>query len=155
MYKNILVPVDGSWPSRLGLKEAIGLAKGTGGKLRLVHVVDEFISDLTPTVPNYYEQWIGALREAGKTILADEVAFAKEQGVVAEGVLIDTLARRAADVIVEQGQQWPADLIVMGTHGRRGVRRLVLGSDAELVVRLAPVPVLLVREHETAKQGEG
>jgi nucleotide-binding universal stress UspA family protein len=145
VYKRILVPVDGSWPSRLGLKEAIGLAKGSGAELRLLHVVDEFINDLTPAAPNYYQQWVEALREAGRTILIDEVAFAKEQGIAAQSVLIDTIARRAADVIIEQCTQWPADLIVMGTHGRRGLRRLVMGSDAELVVRMAPVPVLLVR----------
>jgi nucleotide-binding universal stress UspA family protein len=48
-------------------------------------------------------------------------------------------------MIVEQAEQWPADLLVMGTHGRRGLRRLALGSDAEMVVRGARVPVLLVR----------
>ena len=48
-------------------------------------------------------------------------------------------------VIAKYAEQWPADLIVLGTHGRRGIRRLVMGSDAEYVVRTARVPVLLVR----------
>ena len=47
--------------------------------------------------------------------------------------------------IVEYAEQWPADLIVIGTHGRRGIRRLAMGSDAEFVIRTTPVPVLLVR----------
>jgi nucleotide-binding universal stress UspA family protein len=51
----------------------------------------------------------------------------------------------AADVIVREAKKQRADLIVLGTHGRRGMRRLVLGSDAEQVVRMSPVPVLLVR----------
>jgi nucleotide-binding universal stress UspA family protein len=57
----------------------------------------------------------------------------------------------AADLIVAQAREWPADLIVMGTHGRRGLLRVALGSDAEQVLRAATVPVLLVRS--TLKQG--
>lgn len=151
MYQNILVPVDGSWPSRLGLIEAIEVAKSSRATLRLLHVVDEFVPELIPTVPNNYDAWAEALREAGQATLAEEVAFAKEQGANAEGVLIDTLARRSADVIIEQCKAWPADLIVMGTHGRRGLRRLVMGSDAELVLRMSPVPVMLVRDREPAR----
>lgn len=148
MYKNILVPIDGSWASRLGLIEAIRLAHGQGANVRLLHVVDEFIIDPTSSVPSYYGEYVKALREAGRATLADETAFAKEHGVAAQSVLIDTVGRRAADVIIEQTKQWPADIIVMGTHGRRGIKRLVMGSDAELVVRTAPVPVMLVRERE-------
>jgi nucleotide-binding universal stress UspA family protein len=50
-----------------------------------------------------------------------------------------------ADIVTRQARRWKADLIVMGTHGRRGVNRMIMGSDAELVVRNAPMPVLLVR----------
>jgi nucleotide-binding universal stress UspA family protein len=152
MYKNILVPVDGSWSARLGLIEAIQMAKGSQATLRLLHVVDEFVPELMPAVPNNYDAWVEALREAGRQTLREEVAFAKEQGANAEGVLIDTIAQRAADVIVEQCKRWPADLIVMGTHGRRGLRRMMMGSDAELVLRMSPVPVLLVREREAAHE---
>ena len=63
---------------------------------------------------------------------------------------IECFARRPCDVIVEAAVQWPADLIVMGTHGRRGVNRMMLGSDAEQVARMAPVPVLLVRSADKA-----
>ncbi len=62
-----------------------------------------------------------------------------------QGYLLETMGMRAAELIVEQATQWPADLIVMGTHGRRGLRRVVLGSDAELVIRHTTVPVLLLR----------
>jgi nucleotide-binding universal stress UspA family protein len=54
--------------------------------------------------------------------------------------------RRASDVILEAAIKWRADLIVMGTHGRRGLDRLLIGSDAERVLRSTPVPLLLVRE---------
>jgi nucleotide-binding universal stress UspA family protein len=146
MYKRLLVPVDGSSTSQLGLTEAIRLAKQLKAKLRIVHVVDEFIANGTTGPALYYDKWVEALREGGRKTLADAEVFAKRHDVEPEAVLIETIGRRAADVIVEQVKQWPADLIVMGTHGRRGLRRLVMGSDAELVVRSSPVPVLLVRE---------
>ncbi len=146
MYKRILVPVDGSSTSQLGLSEAIRLAKQIKASVRIVHVVDEFVADSTLGPAVYYDKWVEALREGGRKTLADAQAFAKRQDFEPEAVLVETIGRRAADVIVEQVKQWPADLIVMGTHGRRGMRRLVMGSDAELVVRSAPVPVLLVRE---------
>ena len=60
-------------------------------------------------------------------------------------VLAENLAGRVADVIVRQARRQRADLLVLGTHGRRGLTRMVMGSDAELVVRYAPAPVLLVR----------
>jgi nucleotide-binding universal stress UspA family protein len=63
--------------------------------------------------------------------------------------MIESFGGRAADFIVEQARKWRADLIVLGTHGRRGVRRLVMGSDAEQVIRATRVPVLLVRSKAT------
>ena len=60
------------------------------------------------------------------------------------------LPGRVCDVVVEQAKEFGADLIVLGTHGRRGVSRLLVGSDAEQIVRVAPVPVLLVREASAA-----
>ena len=146
MYKRILVPVDGSAASKLGLVEAIKLAKQVQGTLRVLHVVDEYIADTTFGSAMYYDKWVDALREGGKKTLADSEVFARQQGVEPEAVLVETVATRAADAILEQAKQWPADLIVLGTHGRRGMRRLVMGSDAEVVVRSAEVPVLLVRE---------
>ena len=62
--------------------------------------------------------------------------------------LKESFAGRVCDLVVEEAATWPADLIVIGTHGRRGVGRLFMGSDAEQVLRLATVPVLLVRNRE-------
>ena len=61
------------------------------------------------------------------------------------------MAARVADLVVEQARQWGAELIVLGTHGRRGLGRALLGSDAEQVLRQAPVPVLLVRGGEGSR----
>jgi len=145
MYKQLLVPVDGSEPSMLGLAEAIKIAKSDGSKLHLVHVVDEVMPFGVDIPGKYLEQFIDALRVRGKEILgkAERVVF--EHALKSEGILLETIGGGAADQIVAHAKHCNADLIVMGTHGRRGLRRLALGSDAELVVRSSPVPVLLVR----------
>ncbi len=145
MYRQLLVPVDGSEPSMLGLAEAIKIAKSDGANLHLVHVVDELLPYGTDVPGNYVEQFIDALRAKGKEVLAKAERVVFEHALKAESVLLETVGGSAADRIVEQAQKCKADLIVMGTHGRRGLRRLALGSDAELVVRSSPVPVLLVR----------
>jgi nucleotide-binding universal stress UspA family protein len=62
--------------------------------------------------------------------------------------MVETAGERVAELIVEQARQWPADVIVMGTHGRRGFNHLLMGSDAEAVIRLSPVPVLLVKQDQ-------
>jgi nucleotide-binding universal stress UspA family protein len=147
MYNRILVPVDGSTTSSKGLAEAIELAHGSRARLMLVHVVDELILDsggydLTPV----YSRIIESLREAGRRVLASAESAARQREIPVESRLVETFGGRAADQIVDAARQWNADLIVMGTHGRRGLRRLALGSDAELVLRTSPVPVLLVRD---------
>jgi nucleotide-binding universal stress UspA family protein len=129
----------------LGLAEAIKIAKSDGANLHLVHVVDELLPYGTDVPGNYVEQFIDALRAQGKEVLAKAERVVFEHALKAESVLLETVGGSAADRIVEQAQKCKADLIVMGTHGRRGLRRLALGSDAELVVRSSPVPVLLVR----------
>lgn len=146
MYTNILVPFDGSSTSRLGLREALRLARASNATLRIVYVADDYLADTTLDSERYFSEWIQALREEGAAVLHEAVKFAKKAGCVAQSVFIDTLGVRVADAIIEQAKQWPADLIVMGTHGRRGLRRLVMGSDAEMVMRRTPVPILLVRE---------
>ena len=142
MYKRILVPVDGSPTSVRGLDEAIGLAKLGGASLHLVHVLDRvvFAGGETYTVDVF-----GMLREAGVRILQEAKARAAAAGIDASTFLSEVLPGRVSDVVVEQAKASGADLIIVGTHGRRGVSRLFVGSDAEQIVRVAPVPVLLVR----------
>jgi len=146
MYRKILVPIDGSPASGLGLKEAIKLARGGRATLCLLHVVDELV--LIPDAlgaPIYLEEMFEALRKGGRRILARAEDKARASGVRAKSVLAEKIGGPVADVIVAQAKKQRADLIVLGTHGRRGVNRMVMGSDAEGVVRVAPVPVLLVR----------
>jgi nucleotide-binding universal stress UspA family protein len=147
MYQRILVPVDGSPTSNRGLDEAMRLARLTGAQLRLVHVVDEVALALGSAAPfgGYSGDMFTQLREGGEALLAEGRARVEAAGLPVDTVLSDTFSGRLCDQVVEQAQAWPADLIVIGTHGRRGVGRLLMGSDAEQVLRHAPVPVLLVR----------
>jgi len=88
-----------------------------------------------------------SLRKGGKKILAKAGAKVEKQRVTFKSVLIENLGHTVSDVIIDQARKLRADTIVMGTHGRRGITRMVMGSDAEGVVRRAPVPVLLVRSN--------
>ena len=116
---------------------------------RVVHVVDELVTDgLIEGV--YSEALIEALRAGGRKTLDDCIAVVRQHALEPESELLQTFGHRVAHHIVEQAKDWPADLIVMGTHGRRGIRRLLMGSDAEMVLRTAPVPLLLVREQPEA-----
>jgi len=150
MFRRILIPIDGSHAANLGLAQAIKLAKDGDATLCLLHVVDELVvtqnfdGTLYPPA-SYIDEFRAAARQGGRKLLAAAERKTGRAGVKWQTVLAETLGRRVADVIVEQARKWRADVIVLGTHGRRGLSRLVMGSDAEGVVRTASVPVLLVR----------
>ena len=147
MYSRILVPIDdGSETSNRGLAEAINLAKDQNAKVRLLHVIDEsFI------VYDAYSMLTGGgvvleeFRKRAEKVLAEAKNLAGRSGVEAETKLLETLRQRVGDMILKEARDWGADLIVMGTHGRRGFSQLALGSDAAAVLHDAPVPVLLVK----------
>jgi nucleotide-binding universal stress UspA family protein len=146
MSRRILVPIDGSPTSNRGLAEAIKLARGQKAKLCLLHIVDERAVTLAPEMGGIYaDRMLNLMRESGKKVLAKAEAAARKRGIKATTILVESITRPVSDVIVGQARRWGADLIVLGTHGRRGLSRLVMGSDAEGVVRTADVPVLLVR----------
>ena len=125
---------------------SVSLAKSQRARLVILNVVDTVpvLASMEGALA-YDPGIIGALKKAGRRILAGAAADAKKRGVRAKTVLAENVAGRVADAIVRQAKKSRASLIVIGTHGRRGVTRMVMGSDAELVVRYAPVPVLLVR----------
>ena len=149
MYQKILVPIDGSPTSSRGLQEAIKLAKLTGARLRLMHVVDSisFAVGMEAAMMVTGEM-LELMREGGRELLDKARARVEKAGLRVDTVLVDSLAGRVCDLVVAQAESWHAGLIVLGTHGRRGVGRMLLGSDAELILRLATVPVLLVRAAE-------
>ncbi|VWX56040.1 Universal stress protein [Burkholderiales bacterium 8X] len=155
MYSKILVLVDGSETSRLGLDEAIRLASVTGGRLRLFHVIDELGFALSmDAFAGRPGDWLEQLRAEGHAVLQAAKTIAEQAGVQAEGVLHEAFARTLHDVVNDEVTASGAELIVTGTHGRRGFGRAVLGSNAEQILRHANVPVLLVRAPEArAKAG--
>ncbi|MEN5167187.1 MULTISPECIES: universal stress protein [Achromobacter] len=151
MYERILVPIDGSPTSELGLKEAMRLAMLTHGRLRLIHVIDELSFALAAdSYGNYAGELLDLLQKNGAELLAKAQTTARAQGLQTDTVLYENLAKTVAQRVVDEAVSWQADLIVVGTHGRRGVRRMVLGSSAEGILRTSPVPVLLVRAPEGA-----
>ena len=146
MYQRILVPVDGSPTSLQGLGEALRLAQMSGGQVRLLHLVDTLSLALTLGAYGAFTGDIAEdMRKEGKKILQDCHQQALQAGVAVDEVMEEGTRGRLAELVQEQVKSWPADVVVLGTHGRRGVGRMVLGSDAEQVVRSCPVPVLLVR----------
>jgi nucleotide-binding universal stress UspA family protein len=145
MYETILVPLDGSDTAQRGLQEAIGLAARLGSRLRLFHVVDLHMLYVDISGMANVPDCTDALREAGEAMLAEANAQVVARHVPCDTSLRDNAAPIVADVIIDEAVRSQAKLIVMGTHGRRGVRHMVMGSDAEGVVRRSPVPVLLVR----------
>ena len=150
MYKRILIPFDGSSTSLLGLKEAIRLAKDQNARLRILNVVEEYkvMQSAGIDAGVYTGEIIDMIIADGEELIGKALALARSENVEVEGASITSFAARSAECIVDDAKSWNADLIVMGTHGRRGIRRALLGSDAELVLRTAPVPVLLVRAQD-------
>lgn len=146
MYKRILVAVDGSATSNFALDEAIRIAKESQGVLCLVHVFNPVVFN---TDGEFYScpELLDAMRHGAETVVNTAVAYVKRAGVACEGKLleIDVSGHRIPEMITEEAKTWLADLIVIGTHGRQGIHRLLIGSVAEGVVRTATTPVLLIR----------
>ncbi|WON73156.1 universal stress protein [Nitrosospira sp. Is2] len=146
MYQRILVPIDGSPTSQRAFEEALGLAgqAGQGTQLELLHVVEIILFPDSEIYFNYAElQKI--MRSSGEKILAEAEKMVRQAGVAVQKRLLQADGERIANVIVEEARRWPADLIVIGTHGRSGFSRILFGSVAEGVVHTADVPVLLIR----------
>jgi nucleotide-binding universal stress UspA family protein len=147
MYQRILVPVDGSDASQHALRTAIDLARRFGASLRLVHVLEDaaYLAGYDPTGAAAGELY-KATRDSGERILQQAADTVRAAGLQAETLFVDQFGDRLPDAVAEAARAWPADLVVVGTHGRRGLSRLMLGSGAEQIIRSAPVPVLVARQ---------
>jgi len=141
MYSKILCPIDGSDVSSLGLREALRLARNQNATVHILHILD-----LGPVMQYPLgDDVLTPLREAAQHIVDKALKAAREQGVQAAGSVVEIVMGRVSPTIIEQADTFPADLIVMGTHGHRGLTRLLLGSDATAVAAKAKMPVLLVK----------
>jgi len=145
MYQRILVPIDGSTTSGRALQEAIKLATDNA-QLRLVYVLEEvYLLDTQGYDYIDYAALREAVRQTGERALAQAKEIVQQSQVAVETSLLEPTGERVSTLINAEAKRWPADLIVIGTHGRAGISRLMLGSVAEGVVREASVPVLLIR----------
>lgn len=154
MYRTILVPMDGSKASMVGLKHAIALAKDQQARLRLLNVIDEAMLATTMADPAgavIVPGLVESLKAEGRKVLDKARRTAESAGAKAEAVQVASRAQPVSDIILREARRAKADLIVMGTHGRRGLNRLLLGSDAERVLRESNVPVLLVRKDHRSR----
>jgi nucleotide-binding universal stress UspA family protein len=141
----MMVADDGSEPGAAALNEAIKLAKSDGGELQIVFVVYSPKTFGHPIVNLAAVE--SALEAEGRAVLDRAAAQAQAAGVTATTAMVAAAREPVAETLLAQAMNWQADLIVMGTHGRRGIGRAVLGSVAESLVRAAHLPVLLVRVH--------
>jgi nucleotide-binding universal stress UspA family protein len=145
MYRRILVPVDGSDCAAAGLHEIARIADRSARQVQLIHVVQSTSEDA-----QFPAGTVGAIMQDlpskdGQQVLDSSRTTLLNWGIPCELMLADSHGRSIAQVIVSQALRWNAELIVMGTHGRQGVSRIILGSVASEVVSAAVVPVLLVR----------
>lgn len=144
--QQLLVPVDGSQTSVKALEAAIELTRLNTGRLRLLHVIDalNYVNGFE-TAKVYFEETLPRMHADGERLLAQMRSLAEAKGVACDSVLLESGPERLCDLVAEQARQVHADMIVLGSHGRRGLDRMLMGSDAEQIVRRAPVPVLVVK----------
>lgn len=154
VFERILVAVDGSETALHGFAVAMALALERRAALDVLYVVDEtpVLQGLANTYaqPELLQSLDTGLRAMGKKILADCETRAARAGLRIHPIIDEAVGEPVASVILKTAAGQHSQLIVLGTHGRRGLARLTMGSDAESVVRQSIVPVLLVRHAATS-----
>jgi len=136
---NILVPTDFSPCAEHALDYACALAPKLGAKLHIVNAIGEALPELAVALT---DQMLASIRDSSTAALADLVEARRARVIFGEVRVVEGDAR---DAILQTAKTVHADLIVIGTHGRRGLSRFLLGSVAEDILRRAPCPVLAVR----------
>jgi nucleotide-binding universal stress UspA family protein len=149
MYKRILIPTDGSEVAQKGVDQGLSLARSLGAKVTIITVTEPFpyypsvdgagVAIVQANLPDYAE----SQRKSAEEILAKAGEGAKKLGVAAQVRYVPDA--RPAEAILEAARTLDCDLIVMASHGRRGLNRLLLGSQTAEVLAASPVPVLVVR----------
>ena len=145
MFKHILVPVDGSGTSLAAIDKAVGLAKSYGSTVTAIYVIDPYpFTGVGADFAYGQDQYLSAARSEASTAI-DAVAARLAQA----GIAVDTRVVEAHTVwrgILEAAEAVGADLLVMGSHGRRGLEKLVLGSVTQSVLSHTKLTTLVVRE---------
>ena len=143
-YQHILVAVDGSPTSDHAVAQATGLARATGGRIRLLNVMDPLAHISGFERPEVYSQEVlPRLQKAGEALLQQARERVKQEGVAVDTVLIENLNALVSQLVVEQASTWGADLIVLGCSGRSSLSQAFFGTTALHVIRNADRPVFL------------
>ncbi|MDG0027827.1 universal stress protein [Trinickia sp. Y13] len=145
MYQRILVPIDGSETGQRAFDHAVALARETHAELIPLYVVD--IPLVAYEAPGFDPSIVrDALLQTGEELKKEALAAMQRENIkgAPRVVEIKSTGVDIAERILEEARAAQCDLVVMGTHGRRGVRRLLLGSVAERVARMSCCPVLLI-----------
>lgn len=143
MYKHILIPTDGSDRSSMAIEQGLQLAKVLGSKVTFVAVIEPQVIVPMDTVPMAGIDFLEAARAEAKRYLDEATNRAQELGISAESVVIDNA--EPASAIALAAEEAGADLIAMGSHGRSGLKALVLGSVTTRVLNESRVPVIVYR----------
>jgi nucleotide-binding universal stress UspA family protein len=145
MYANILLSTDGSDVARKGVKHGMALAKALNAKVTVITVTEPLPGSGSVWIPSpeMVDRIDAACKEHAGKVLDEARALAKQIGISVE--LLHVPNAPAATAIIETAKSRGCDLIVMGSHGRRGLGRLVLGSETSEVLADGSVPVLVVR----------
>ncbi|MBM3361924.1 MAG: universal stress protein [Betaproteobacteria bacterium] len=153
MYKRIVVPIDGSQTSTRALVAALQMARESAGSVRLIHVIEELAQVIAYDPYGAYPGDLAKIRrENALKILGQAMDIAKSSGVPADQRLVEAAGQRLAEVVNKEVESYSGDLIVLGTHGRRGIGRVLLGSGVEQIIRSAQVPVLVIRGGEELEE---
>lgn len=147
MYTHILVPTDGSELAQNGVDHALSLAKALGSKVTIVTATEAFLpmvaSEGWAPAPQEIERYDRENEQAASDLLAKVKIKAESLGLTADSVYVPESA--AASAILKTAESRDCNLIVMSSHGRRGIRRMLLGSQAAEVLAHSKVPVLIVK----------
>jgi nucleotide-binding universal stress UspA family protein len=148
-YKHIMLPIDGSDPSRKAEKECIAFAKSIGAKVTAIHVVSHFHLHFQPwATPKSVHTKIEKeheeeAKEIAQKVVSAIVARAKEKGVQCDGLVV--VGDHPYEEIISSAENRKCDLIMMASHGRRGLDAVLLGSETVKVLTHTKIPVLVVR----------
>lgn len=148
MYQRILVAIDDSFMTQRVLAAAAALARSHAATLCIVHAIDETIlahSNVESLALTPIGQVESQLRRDAQAFLEKAVQPVRDAGLAPELQVVESEKKHVSDILADTAQGWQADLLVLGTHGRRGLERYFVGSVAERVVRRASCSVLLVR----------
>ena len=151
MYKRIMVAVDESFMTSQVMEAVIELAKATGAQVAICHAIDETILDqreVAMMLPNSVGKTEARMRLGAQGLLGRLAETARAAGIEVEIRLVESEQKHVSDMLIDAATEWQADLLIVGTHGRRGIERFFVGSVAERLVRKSQVSLLLVRGEE-------